>query len=195
MNNSFDPKKAALVLIDLQRGIVGNPLAPHSAADVLGNCGKLATALRSAGALVIRVRVNFGPNGSLALKQPIDQPMRSGALPPDFDELVTDIPIDPADVVITKHNWGAFYGTELDMTLRRRGLDTIVLAGVSTNIGVESTARDGFERGYSIILIEDAMSSMQAEGHAASVKFIFPRLGRVVSTDSVLSVLGSAGSA
>jgi len=91
--------------------------------------------------------------------------------------------------VITKHQWGAFYGTELDLEFRRRGLATIVLCGISTNIGVESTARDAAEIGYELIFAEDAMTGGSAEGHANSVKHIFPRMGRVRSTGEIIAAL------
>ena len=95
------------------------------------------------------------------------------------------------DILITKRQWNAFYGTEFDLQLRRRGVRTIVLGGISTNIGVESTARAAFERTYSLVLVEDAMSCASAEQHEASVRFIFPRLGHVRSTDQVLAAFGA----
>ncbi|HXD01092.1 MAG TPA: isochorismatase family protein, partial [Verrucomicrobiae bacterium] len=93
------------------------------------------------------------------------------------------------DLLITKHQWGAFYGTELDLQLRRRAVQTIVLGGIATNFGVESTARDAYERGYHQIFAEDAMTSVSAEAHEFVVKNIFPRLGQVRSTNDVLSAL------
>ncbi len=91
--------------------------------------------------------------------------------------------------VIGKRQWGAFYGTELDLQLRRRGIDTILLAGISTNIGVESTARDAYERGYEQVFVEDAMTARDAGEHAHTVRLIFPRIGRVRSTADVLAAL------
>ena len=90
---------------------------------------------------------------------------------------------------MTKRQWGAFYGTDLDLQLRRRGVKTIVLCGIATNFGVESTARDAWERNYEIIFAEDAMSSMEAESHHFAITRIFPRLGRVRSTEQVLAEL------
>jgi nicotinamidase-related amidase len=92
-------------------------------------------------------------------------------------------------VIITKRQWGAFYGTELDLQLRRRGIDTIVLCGIATNWGVESTARDAYERGYQQIFVEDAMSARDAEGHSHTVASLFPRVGRVRSAEDVLAAL------
>ena len=94
------------------------------------------------------------------------------------------------DLVITKHQWGAFYGTELELQLRRRGVTTLVMCGISTNFGVESTARDGWERGFRIVFVEDAMAGMSGEAHAFAVSTIFPRIGRVRSAADVLAALG-----
>ena len=105
---------------------------------------------------------------------------------PDFSELVPELERAPSDLVIMKHQWGAFYGTELDLQLRRRGIRTLVLAGISTNFGVESTARDAYERGYEQIFIEDAMSGLSPGAHEFAVKTIFPRLGRIVTTEEAL---------
>ncbi|MFX8086630.1 isochorismatase family protein, partial [Acinetobacter baumannii] len=93
----------------------------------------------------------------------------------------------PTDIQITKRQWGAFYGTELDLQLRRRGITTIVLGGISTHVGVESTARAAWEHGYALVLAEDAMSSNDAALHRSSVENVFPRLGRVRSTETILA--------
>jgi nicotinamidase-related amidase len=177
-----------LVLIDLQQGIVSSPVAPHTSADVVARGAQLAARFREAGAPVVLVRVSFSPGGADALKQPIDSPMNR-TRPEGWDRLVPEVGNDERDIRITKHQWGAFYGTELDLQLRRRGVQTIVIGGISTNFGVESTARDAFERSYALVFVEDAMTSMSAEGHAFAVTTIFPRLGRIRSTREVLDAL------
>ncbi|MDN4074057.1 isochorismatase family protein [Fictibacillus sp. CENA-BCM004] len=82
---------------------------------------------------------------------------------------------------------GAFFGTDLDLQLRRRGIDTIVLCGIATNIGVESTAREAFQFGYNQVFITDAMVSFSQEEHDASCRFIFPKIGKVRTTDEFLT--------
>lgn len=178
----------ALVLIDLQRGIMAMPVAPHAATDVLARAIQLANACRAAKALVVLVRVSVAVDGADALTQPRDIPANM-TRPDGWDVLSPELATGRSDLVITKHQWGAFYGTELDLQLRRRGIQTIILGGISTNMGVESTARDAFERGYSLLFVEDAMSAASAEGHASSCQNIFPRIGRVRSTDEVLAAL------
>jgi nicotinamidase-related amidase len=98
-------------------------------------------------------------------------------LPADFGELVPELGAAAGDIRITKHQWGAFYGTELDLQLRRRGVKTIVLGGISTNFGVESTARDAWERSYALVFAEDACASFDAAAHRFAFDNIFPRLG------------------
>jgi nicotinamidase-related amidase len=182
--------KTALVVIDLQKGIVGRELAPHSAQDVVARCATLADALRAAGGTVALVHVSFGADRNDALTTPVDQSFSSASFPPGWDELVPEMTPKEGDLVVTKRQWGAFYGTDLEMRLRRRHIDTIVIGGIATNFGVESTARDAWEHGFAVIFAEDAMSSMEASAHEFAVKNIFPRLGRVRSTADVLGALG-----
>jgi nicotinamidase-related amidase len=187
----LDARRTAIVVIDLQKGIAGMPGgAPHTKAAVIANCARLLSAARAAGAQPILVHVGGSPDGADRLKPNSDQPMRSlGALPPDWSELIPELDRQPGDIVILKRQWGAFYGTDLDLQLRRRGLTTIILCGISTEAGVESTARDAYERGHELIFAEDAMTGSSAESHANSVERIFPRLGRVRSTDEILAAL------
>jgi nicotinamidase-related amidase len=187
----LQPRETALVVIDLQRGIMKMPVAPHAAADVLGRMTRLAAAFRASGAFVVLVRVSFAGDGGDVLVQPRDF-TTSAAREPGWDELAPELGRHPGDLIVTKHQWGAFYGTEMELQLRRRGIRTIVIGGISTNFGVESTARDAFERGYSLVFVEDAMAGPSAEAHAFACSTIFPRLGRVRDTEAVLSALRSA---
>ncbi len=188
---ALDPKRVALVVIDLQKGIVGSATLPHPAASVVANAAKLADACRARGAYVVLVHVGPSPDGKDALYPTTDpQPPRPPP-PAGWDELVPEIGPKSGDHVVRKRQWGAFYGTDLDLQLRRRGIDTIVLCGISTNFGVESTARDAYERGYNQIFVEDACSSRSAEDHAFPFRAIFPRIGVVRSTADVLQALGS----
>jgi nicotinamidase-related amidase len=184
----FDPKSTALVLIDLQHGIVGRPLAPHSAADAIARAAQLAAALRAKGGTVAYVRVDVAQ----VLHLPVDAPTRDPSAPPPpaiASEIVPESGRQPTDLLITKRQWGAFYGTELDQQLRRRRIRTIMLGGVATNFGVESTARAAFDRGYELIFVDDAMSSVSATAHEFAVQNIFPRMGRVRKTEQVLEAL------
>lgn len=184
-----DKSTTALVVIDLQEGIVARPSQPHTAAEVVKKAATLAQAFRKNGLPVFLVHVTPSPDGKDRLQPLADQhlPLPS-PLPPRWSEIVPEMHGE-GDFVITKRQWGAFYGTDLDLELRRRGIRTIVLCGISTNIGVESTARDAYERGYQQIFVEDAMTARSTEEHRHSVQIIFSRIGRVRNTDEILSSL------
>ena len=187
------PATTALVVIDLQKGIVVRATEPRPAETVVANAASLADALRAAGGFVVLVSVAYAPDFRDTLRPDSDEPSwtRGGTPPADFSQLVPELGPRPGDHLVTKHQWGAFYGTDLDLQLRRRGITTILLCGIATCIGVESTARDAYERGYQQIFVEDAMASLTAAGHAHTVTQIFPRMGRVRRTSEVLGALGS----
>lgn len=190
-NLSLDARRTAVVVIDLQKGIAGMPGgAPHTKSAVIANCARLLAAARAAGAQPVLVHVGGAPDGADRVKTKTDESWKmSGPPGPDWSELIPELDRQPGDVVVLKRQWGAFYGTDLDLQLRRRGLTTIILCGISTEFGVESTARDAHERGFELIFAEDAMTGRAAESHANSVERIFPRLGRVRSTAEILAAL------
>jgi nicotinamidase-related amidase len=184
------PARTALVAIDLQNLIVSLPTQPRDARVVVENTAKLASALRAKGGFIVWVRVVTAADGKDRLHPICDQPLTPPReLPAGANELVPGLPVQPSDHVITKRQWGAFYGTDLDLQLRRRGLTTIVLTGIATCFGVESTARMAFELGYEQIFVEDAMAALTAAQHEHVITQIFPRLGRVRSTAAVLAAL------
>lgn len=190
MKSAFiDRAQSALVVIDLQKGIVGRQTAPHAAVDVVKNAAAIAAAFRKIGMPVFLVRVAFSADGKDMLRPLVDAPWPAQTPPPDWTEIVPEIGPGPGDFVITKHQWSAFYGTELELSLRRRGITAIVLCGISTNIGVESTARCAFEYGFNQIFVEDAMTALSADEHALTVGKIFPRIGLVRKTNEILEDL------
>lgn len=183
------PENTAVILIDLQKGIVALPSAPYPSAAVVANAIRLLEAARTAGATVVLVHTGPSPDGRDRLAPLADAPMPVRRLADDWMELVSDLGPRPGDLVILKHQWGAFYGTELDLQLRRRRISTLVLGGIATEFGVESTARDAYERGYSQVLVSDAMTGLTAEGHDHTLRRIFPRIGCVRDTANVVAVL------
>jgi nicotinamidase-related amidase len=186
---TLDPRTTALVLIDLQKGILPYAKAPYDSATVLANAAKLASAFRTAQSQVVLVKVGFSADGGDRLTADVDAPTPSAAQPADWLDDPVELPRQPGDILILKRQWGAFNGTELDLQLRRRGIRTIVLAGIATSIGVESTARFAWELGYEIVFAEDATSGPDAAMHVHSFKGIFPRLGRVRTTTDLLAAL------
>ncbi len=178
---TFDAK-TALVIIDLQKGILSFPTA-HPSAPILEKAGRLARAFRKKGWPVVLVNVAGGAPGRT------DAGPLSFTPGPDWLDLVPELDPQPSDLRVTKMQWGAFYGTALALQLRRRGVTQVVPCGIATSIGVESTAREAYERGYNVTLVIDAMTDMNAEAHDHSLARIFPRLGETGTTDAALALL------
>ncbi|MFJ5229686.1 isochorismatase family protein [Kitasatospora sp. NPDC088391] len=161
---ALEPRRTALVLIDLMDRIIANDLAPRPGAEVLAASVELARGFRAAGAVVVAVRVE---RPGVA-----EQPAGSG-LAAGVAEL--------ADEVVVKRTIGGFHGTGLDALLRARGVDTLVFGGIATNLGVESTARAAADLGYRLVFVEDAMAALTPEEHRAAVELDLPRFGAVVA--------------
>ena len=192
MDTSIDKFSTALVIIDLQKGITALPTKPNDAHTVICNAAKLAEAFRNNHMPVFLVTVSASLDGKDRLVPITDSitPLSNAQLSADWSDLVPELDPQKNDHCITKKQWGAFYGTDLDLQLRRREIDTIVLCGISTNIGVESTGRFAYEYGYQQIFVEDAMSSRSASEHEHTIETIFSRIGRVRKTRDILAILG-----
>lgn len=184
---ALDPE-TALVVIDIQKG-VARLQTVHPADAVIENVVRLVDAFRAKRKPVVLVHVRWSADGSDAIKT------RNQAPPPasrsaDFFEFVDALNVDPSrDILIQKRQWGAFYGTDLDLQLRRRKVTNIVLCGIATSIGVESTARDAWERSYNLAFASDAMSDMNADAHDRALQIIFPRIGEIGTTAEILAKL------
>lgn len=191
MTLQLDPRKTALVLIDMQKGTLAFPLAPYDQTTLIANSAALGQAFAKAGGLIATVRVAFAPDRSDLPPQTIDQPMMlpPGGFPPEWSDLTPEIAALPAAVCVTKRHWSAFYGTELDLQLRRRRIETVVIGGIATNFGVESTARDAWQHGYDVIVAEDASSSVGADLHAFAIASTLPRVSRVRSIAQIMAAL------
>lgn len=184
---NLEISSTALVVIDLENGIVSRPnLAPHTGPEVVARARQLADAVRAKGGTVIWVHVLLNEVQRLAVDQPSMPP---GTVPPEASELVEEAGVQPGDLVIAKRQRGAFYGTNLEQQLRRCNIRTIIMAGIATNIGVESTAREAFDRGYELVFAADAMSAMSAEMQEFALTRIFPSMGRVRSTEETLQAI------
>ena len=181
--STLDPT-AALVVIDLQKGIVGLPLA-HPASEIVTRAARLARAFRERKLPVVLVHVTGGAPGRTDAGPP------KFSRPPDWAELVPELERQPEDLLISKQRWGAFLGTTLDADLKLHGVTQIFLAGISTTRGVESTARSAYELGYNVVLVVDAMTDPNAHAHLSSVANVFPSLGETTTTNEVLEKLSA----
>jgi nicotinamidase-related amidase len=187
---AIDPR-TALVVIDLQKGLSTYPTI-HPFADVVAKTARLAEAFRRARLPVVLVTVGFRPDGGDMLRTRTDRPARAMPTEPRFYEVVDELGPEPGDLVLTKRQWGAFYGTDLDLQLRRRHVTGIVLTGVATSVGVDSTARAAHERAYNITFASDAITDVDPVAHGFVMDKMFPRIGEVDTTDAVLSLMKRA---
>jgi nicotinamidase-related amidase len=177
--------KTALLVVDLQKGIVGLPTA-HPMADVMANTVKLLGAFRRRGLPVVLINVAGGAPGR------VEQSRARGEMPAGWTDLVPELDRQPSDHVVTKRTWGAFTNTDLEQRLRQAGVTQVVIAGVATGAGVESTARHAHELGFNVALAVDAMTDLSAEAHDHSVERIFPRLGETGTTKQITDLVSAA---
>lgn len=173
---------AALIVIDLQKGIVGLPTV-HPTAEIVDRSARLARAFRERDLPVVLVNVTAPAPGRTDYVRP------KFSFPDDWTELVPELEQHPDDYIVSKQRVGAFIGTALDDTLRRRGVTQVFLTGVATSVGVEATARSAYDCGYNVVLVVDAMTDRDADAHRYSVEKTFPKLGETDTTDNVLKQL------
>jgi nicotinamidase-related amidase len=177
--------KAALLVVDLQKGIVGMPVA-HPIADIVNNAARLADAFRSHDLPVVLINVDATAPGRA------EQARRVTEFPAGWTDFIPELKRQPSDHIVTKRTWGAFTNTELEKYLRERGVTQVVVTGVATTAGVESTARHAHELGFNVALAIDAMTDMNADAHHNSITRIFPRLGETGTTLEIIDLLEAA---
>lgn len=180
---ALDPM-TALIVIDLQVGIVGQPAA-HPVCGVVARARALLDAFRRHGLPVVLVNVDGAAPGRT------EQPPRSATFPPAWTDLVPELNRQPGDLLVTKQSWGAFATTSLDAQIRARGVTQVVVAGISTSGGVEATARQAYEQGFNVTLAIDAMTDRIAEAHDYSITRVFPRLGETGTTQQIIDLLNT----
>jgi nicotinamidase-related amidase len=188
--SELDPA-SALVLVDLQKAIAAFP-AVHPVDDVVANAARLAAGFRARGLPVVLVTVAGRAPGRTEQARAM---AAAGVTPPTpgpdgmdpFDELAAA----EGDIRVVKRTWGAFTGTDLDEQLRSRGVTQVVIAGIATSMGVESTARQAHELGYHVTLATDAMTDRATEVHDQRVSTLFPAIGETGTTDEVLALLAA----
>jgi nicotinamidase-related amidase len=179
---TLDPK-SALIVIDLQKGILGL-LATRPIGGVIAWARALADAFRVRDLPVVLVNVAGGAPGRTEIA-----PRQAGPRPEGWTDLIPELGQQPSDIVVTKRTWGAFAGTDLERRLKALGVTQVVVAGVATATGVESTARQAYEHGFNVTLAIDAMTDVRADAHEYSVRNVFPRLGETGTTQAILDLL------
>jgi nicotinamidase-related amidase len=176
--------KTALLVIDLQKGLMSFPTA-HPIGNVVKLARQLLDAFRRHHLPVVLVNVAGSAPGRT------ESPPRAGQFPRDFADLVPELNRQPEDHLVTKRTWGAFTNTDLDEHLKKLGVTQVVVLGVATSIGVESTARHAYENGFNVTLAVDAMTDLNADAHTNSIKLIFPRLGESGTTQEIIDLLNT----
>ncbi|WP_027210722.1 isochorismatase family protein [Burkholderia sp. WSM2232] len=179
--------RTALIVLDLQKGIAALPLV-HPVSQIAERANALAAAFRSRGLPVVLVNVAGGPPGRAEFCH------NTADFPADWTDLIAELERDADDHLVTKQTWGAFSGTALESWLRSEGVTQVVLAGIATSIGVESTAREAHALGFNVTLAIDAMTDLNADAHENSVSRIFPWLGETGRTGEILALVQKAGS-
>jgi nicotinamidase-related amidase len=176
----IDPTPA-LIVVDLQNGIVSLP----GTEAALANSAELAKAFRAQRLPVVLVTVTGAAPGRT------EAGGRSAVAdrPAGWADVADELDPQPDDIRIVKQRWGAFHQTELHEELQRRGVTQVVVTGVATSIGVESTARAAHEHGYHVVVATDAVADMNPTAHRHSIEHIFGRLGETATTPEILTRL------
>jgi nicotinamidase-related amidase len=191
---TLDAKRTALILIDVQKGTLGFNLSPHAAGDIVATSAQLAGHSRKAGALLVYVRVAFAADYADRPQGTTDVPMilPPGGMPKDWSDFAPEVAAITPDLWIVKKQWSAFHGTELDLQLRRRGITHLVFGGIATNFGVESSARDAWQNNYTVVIAEDACSSVGPELHRFAIEKTLPRVSMIRSSAEIVAALVAA---
>ncbi|MFA6156218.1 cysteine hydrolase family protein [Mesorhizobium sp.] len=179
-------EKTALVVIDLQKGIVALPTA-HPIAGVVERAATLAEAFRAHGLPVVLVNVAGVPAGRT------EQAPRIREFPAGWTDFVAELLPEPQDHTVTKRTAGAFVNTDLEAWLKGEGVTQVVIVGVATSMGVEATARHARDLGFNVTLALDAMTDTNLEAHASCIAHVFPRLAETGTTRDILDHLARRG--
>lgn len=177
---------SALIVVDLQNGIVSLPLI-HPIQDIIERVCALTDAFREHSLPVVLVNVAGSPPGRT------EQMRQTRNFQEGWTELIPELNWQPDDITVTKRTWGAFAKTGLETELKARGVTQVVVVGVATGTGVEATARQAYEAGFNVTLAIDAMTDGRAVAHDYSISNVFPRLGETGTTREIIDLLSSRG--
>jgi nicotinamidase-related amidase len=178
---TLDPV-TALIIVDLQQGLVGSTFI-HPIGDIVMRAQNLVAAFRRHALPIALVNVDGTAPGRT------ERPRHIRQLPDGWTDLLPELGRQGDDIVVTKRTWGAFASTDLENQLRRRGVTQVVVSGVATGTGVESTARQAYEAGFNVTLAIDAMTDGRPDAHDYSIAHVFPRLGETGATQAIIDLL------
>jgi len=178
---TLDPQ-TTLIVVDLQKGNVGSHFS-HPIDDVVKRSRAIIDTFRTQGLPVVLVNVAGGAPGRT------EQPPRQRILPEGWTDLISELGLQPSDIVVTKRTWGAFASTDLEAQLKAKGVTQVVVTGIATGTGVEATGRQAYEAGFNVTFATDAMTDVRPEAHEYSLTHVFPRIGETGATQDVLDLL------
>jgi nicotinamidase-related amidase len=178
----------ALIVVDLQVGTTTNPTA-HPIDDVIARNLELIAAFRLQSLPVVLANVTGTPAGQTQYGA------GARAFPAEWSALLPALDQQPSDLVVTRATWSAFAGTDLDGQLKALGVTQVVLCGLATSFGVESTARQAYDLGYSVVIAVDAVTDPRLESHTGSIERVFPALGQLDATAAVVAAVEVSGDA
>lgn len=184
----LDPATTAVVVVDVQRlftDMVGAPIEPPLN-DVLPRIGRFVDDSRKAGATIVLVRTIIAPDAHSRSTRQWPEFMRAGMAPDapgsTFDPCLNP---HPGDIEVVKQRYSAFVGTRLDEILRERGIVSIVVLGLTTNVCVQSTTRDAWQRDYETITLADCCAEIGPGSHDASLAWTARNFGAVCTSEEV----------
>ena len=192
--NPVRPEQTALLVVDMQNDFCaeGGFLQREKHYDVsfarpvADRIGAVVEASRQAGVLVVWIQsiydFKYLPAAHIAKRGGQEGCCMEGTWGAEFFELAPD----PGDLIVGKHTFSAFKGTPLDEQLRQRGVETLVICGVATNVCVDSTLRDGFFHGYNVVLLEDCVGSNNRAGHDGTLATVRINFGAVVPSATLM---------
>ena len=207
--NHFDPKKTALLFFDILNGYVPapEPGKPSVLKPWIQNAIRLSKAGRAAGLPIFFAKGNHRPDNATTALILTDTnnsltPWPNGEVTKTkmhviagdkSSEVLADLEPQPDDYYIVKYRWSAFFQTYLDLALRTRGIDTVIVSGGSSDVGVTSTLYSGRDLDYNMIVVSDACgTSHDQRAHDMLMELILPRMSRVRTTSQVIAMIEKA---
>ncbi|HLQ27040.1 MAG TPA: cysteine hydrolase [Acidiferrobacterales bacterium] len=205
VSERLDPARTALLFFDMLNGHIkkNDPATQARYAPVIPNAVRLLEAARQRGMMVVYAAAHHRPDNATSASLLTDTDNRLQPLTPDARrerkpvvealtweaQVIDELKPQPQDYLVPKFRWSAFYQTYLDLALRNRNVNTLVISGGSTDVGVASTAYAARDRDYNLVMVSDACTSPEQDNHAQFMRRIFPRMARVRTTEQVAQML------
>jgi nicotinamidase-related amidase len=189
------PERSALVNVDIQNCFVERA---HRAPEVVDRINQLATACRRAGILVVHTRHVLRPDhANIGLLAELVPRIRDGMLDEGAESAAffDGLEIDPHDVLLVKPRFGAFHGTDLEVILRSRGIDSVIITGITTDVCCDTTAREANARDFKVFFLSDATTTSAEppeEVQRATLELIEALFGQVLTSNAMIAKIDSA---